>query len=323
MRSRLISLILGFLLWGCHRDHPQSMLEPAGPDASSVLTLFWGMTIVFGLVFLIVMIFLGFAFIGSGKKSEAPPLGDTKFIVWGGILIPAVILIGLLFFSLASSMPRPWGKPAVTIEVTGFMWWWDVRYPEEDLRLANELYIPVGKPVLVKLSSADVVHSFWVPHLAGKMDAMPDHPTEIWIQADRPGTYRGQCAEYCGLQHARMAFVVIALPPADYEAWVESRRPRTVSLSEAAERGQQVFFSASCNTCHVVRGTSALGQVGPDLTDLGSRKTLAAATLENNRANLRRWILDPQGVKPGNHMPPTPLEDQDLEDLLDYLESLK
>lgn len=323
MNRSLCVLFLVLSLAACHQHHPQSMLSPAGPDAASVLTLFWGMTVVFGLVFFVVMIFVGFAFWGSDPKSQAPPLGDTRFIVWGGILIPAVLLVGLLFFSLASSMPRHWGKPAVTIEVTGSMWWWDVHYPEDHLRLANELYIPAGKPVLVRLRSADVVHSFWVPQLAGKMDVLPDHSTEIWLKAHRPGTFRGQCAEYCGLQHARMAFVVVALPPDEYENWLEARRPRQIDLSEQAERGQRVFFSASCNTCHVVRGTSAQGQVGPDLTNLGSRRTLAAATLANNRDNLRRWILDPQGVKPGNHMPPTPLPENDLEDLLDYLESLR
>jgi cytochrome c oxidase subunit 2 len=204
------------------------------------------------------------------------------------------------------------------------MWWWEVRYPEQDIVTANEIHIPAGEPVRLELASADVIHSFWVPRLNGKRDLIPGMENVFWIQADEPGVYRGQCGEYCGAQHANMAFHVIALPRDEFNAWLAARtklppQPATA----AAQRGAQIFRTAGCVQCHAIRGTQASGNAGPDLTHLGSRGTIGAAMLPNTRGNLAAWIADPQAIKPGIKMPRTFLAADDLQALVTYLEGLK
>ncbi len=213
----------------------------------------------------------------------------------------------------------------MTIDVEGNQWWWEAAYPGYDEVTANEIHIPAGEPVLVRLASLDVIHSFWVPELAGKLDLVPGQINELWIEAAEPGVYFGQCAEFCGVQHALMAFHVVADPPEEFAAWIaEQQEPAEAPLADSlVERGRDVFLSAGCIQCHTVRGTQATGQLGPDLTHLASRDWIAAGTLENTVGNLEAWISDPQAIKPGAKMPPTELDSEELQALVAYLQSLE
>jgi cytochrome c oxidase subunit 2 len=216
----------------------------------------------------------------------------------------------------------------LTIEVTGHQWWWEGTYSDPSVRgrftTANEFHIPVGQPVLFVLNADDVIHSFWVPNLAGKKDLVPGRTQSWWFQADTPGVYRGQCAEFCGYQHAKMALFVVAEPPARYTQWAQASLSQAVPPSDPqAIRGQQVFMRGSCALCHNIEGTPAASHAGPDLTHLASRRTIAAGTIRNTRGNLAGWIIDPQRIKPGAHMPPNHMSSTDLEALLTYLQSLK
>ena len=219
-------------------------------------------------------------------------------------------------------------KNGITIEVTGRQWWWEVRYTDVDasniFTTANEIHIPVGIPVMFTLHGGDVIHSFWVPNLAGKKDLIPGKVNTIWLQADKPGVYRGQCAEYCGLQHAQMALWVIAEPQEQFNAWRQSQTQTSVPpASDSQKRGQQVFLTSTCVMCHAINGTPAGSNIGPNLTHIASRNTLAAATMANTRDHLAQWIKDSQTIKPGNKMPQNNLSDADLQSLIDYLQSLK
>jgi cytochrome c oxidase subunit 2 len=211
------------------------------------------------------------------------------------------------------------------VEVVGKRWWWDVRYPDDGVATANEIHIPVGRPVDVTLRSDNVIHSFWVPQLAGKMDTIPGQVNHLHLKATTAGTYRGECAEYCGIQHAHMDFLVIADPPADFARWLTRRRGGAglTASSDEADRGQVVFNREACAGCHTVRGTPATGTVGPDLSDFGARQWIGSLTVPNTTANLEHWIADPQDVKPGNLMPPTNLSPADLAAIAAYLEGLK
>jgi len=212
--------------------------------------------------------------------------------------------------------------------VTGTQWWWKILYASDDpsriLQTANEIHIPVGQPIAILGQSTDVIHSFWVPSLQGKRDLIPGRPTREWLQADRPGEYRGQCAEFCGLQHAHMAFFVIAEPRDQFSRWMEHQLQAAVDPSdEQTRRGQDIFLKSACVLCHSIRGTGAAAQAGPDLTHFGSRKTIAAGTLLNTKGNLAGWIADPQNIKPGTHMATVPVQPAEMQPLIDYLESLK
>lgn len=254
-------------------------------------------------------------------------------VVIGATVVTTVMLFVYLIMSFVagraiSSPLHGEDMSVLTIDVTGHQWWWEVRYgdknPSRSFTTANEIHIPVGQPVLLRMTSQDVIHSFWVPNLMGKKDLIPGKYSTLMFQADKPGVYRGQCAEYCGLQHAHMALIVVAESPDTYNAWRESQiHPAVEPASDAAKRGQQVFLSNPCIMCHTVRGTQAGSNLGPDLTHIGSRQTIAAGTLPNTRGHLSGWIMDSQSVKPGNKMPPNNLSPEDLQALLDYLQSLK
>lgn len=247
-----------------------------------------------------------------------------RWIWLGGVGLPLILLPIAFAFNMGSlaQLSNP-SQAAITIEVTGHRWWWEVRYPDEDVVTANEIHIPVGQPVQLQLTSADVIHSFWVPQLHGKIDMVPGEVNSLRLQADDAGEYRGICAEFCGAQHARMQLVLVASPPEEFQAWLANQRqPAPEPASEITRRGQQVFLGSACVYCHTIRGTNASGEVGPDLTHLRSRRTLAAGTLLNTRGNLAGWILDPQHIKPGNLMPPTHLPSEDLLPLLEYLDTL-
>lgn len=309
---------------GCHPDHRQSMLHPASSASAHIAWLWWVLFTVCTVVFVVVVGLLAIAVWGRPIPRERPsPLG-TRFIVFSGIIVPAVVLLGLLVVSVRAQVALTMPTTELTIRVVGHMWWWEVHYPEQQIVTANEITIPVGEPVRLELISADVIHSLWVPNLQGKMDLLPDKTNVTWLASDRTGTFRGQCAEYCGVQHALMGLQVLVLPRDEFDAWLEDRqRPREPQETDSIRRGQEVFTEASCHNCHAIEGTQAVGVRGPDLTHLGSRQTIGAGLLPNNRGNLGGWISNPQAVKPGALMPRTHLPAEDLHALLDYLESLR
>lgn len=321
------------MLAGC--SGAQSALNPAGPQAARLESLWWLFFWVCTAVFVIVMGFLWLAMRrrSEGEDKDPPPQKAHRQmtqVVTGAVVVTAVILMVFLVASVLADRGLSSINSAdpLTIKVTGKQWWWDVQYenplPSRIVRTANEIHIPVGRPVKIKLASSDVIHSFWVPNLHGKKDLIPGRNAELWLQADRPGVFNGQCAEFCGLQHARMRFLVIAQHPDDFEKWMEGQRSAAREpVTEAEIRGREVFLSNTCIMCHTIRGTGAFATVAPDLTHLASRRTIAANTLPNIRGHLGGWITDPQRIKPGNKMPPNPIQPEDIHVLLDYLMSLK
>src|SRR5690606_27458762 len=281
--------------------------------------LSWNPFAMGGAVFALVVAALLYALFRR-HRAPLPPAAaadrrSTRWIVIGGVVFPGIVLSALFPYVLRvqRATQQPAVDAALAVEVLGYRWWWAVRYLSDDgqpaFETANEIRIPVGQPVRVRLVSRDVIHSFWVPRLQGKQDLIPGRVNETWIQADAPGIYRGQCAEYCGLQHAKMALLVIAQPPVEFEAWyAQQLRLAAPPADPIARRGQAVFLETGCALCHAIRGTSAGGALGPDLTHLASRRTLAAGTIPNTRGHLVGWIADPQALKPGNLMPAVPLD---------------
>ncbi len=310
--------------------HIQSVLYPAGIQAARISHVWWVMLIVCTIVWVLVAATTLMAVARGRKAASTATEGQLTFFVAiaGGITV--VTLIALLFDTIVigHSLETLRTPDALRIQVTGYQWWWDVQYenPVAGLRVttANELHIPVGRPVAIDLLSSDVIHSFWVPNLQGKIDLVPGRKNELWLQADRPGTYRGQCAEYCGVQHAHMALVVIAEPEDLFQRWLTANRA-SAPLPQTAQqvRGREVIERGPCAMCHAVQGTAASARMGPDLTHIASRSSLAAGTVPNTRGYLAGWIVDPQHLKPGNHMPPTGLRDDELQAVLAYLEMLK
>ena len=314
----------------------QSALEPAGPQAAKVTHLWWFAFTVASIVYLLTMGALWWAAHSARRRErngeivgpESEP-GMTRSVTWA---VAATIVILLVFLGTDLMVghtlsPVPKQHP-LTIELNGHQWWWEVQYadtsPHGRFTTANEIHVPVGEPVLFVLTAADVIHSFWVPNLAGKKDLIPGYTQSIWFQADTAGDYRGQCAEFCGMQHAKMALHIVAEPRAQYQQWVDQQRETAhIPTDSVASRGREVFLVGQCAMCHSIEGTSAGSHAGPDLTHLASRRTIAAGTLPNTRGALAGWIVDPQGVKPGANMPPNMLKPQDLDALLTYLQSLK
>jgi cytochrome c oxidase subunit 2 len=332
------TLTLLLLLAGIASARDQDVLQPIGPQAAHIGHLWWLMLGVTSAVFVAVLLFLSTTL---AKKSGAPedrlPLppdsAKEKRLAQGvgvAITISALLLFVLLVVSILTgkSLTGLRSKNALMIEVIGHQWWWEVQYtdptPSQMVTTANEIHIPVGEPVVIESTSDDVIHSFWAPNIHGKRDLIPGYKTAFWIQADQPGRYRGQCAEFCGLQHAHMAFYVIAEPKEQFEAWLEQqRKPAVDPASDAAKAGQQFFTSTTCSMCHTIRGTIAGSKLGPDLTHVASRSTIAAGTLSFDHASLKKWITDSQSIKPGSRMPPHALKGPELDDLLSYLEGLK
>ena len=315
----------------------QSMLHSIGPQSARIERLWWLMFWVSVAVQVLVIAFAAFAaWRARGPSSddlpEGAPRNDRRLLTGVGLATAAsiatlfVLLVASVVTGRAMSAQRD--ETALVVEVTGYQWWWSVEYqhpePEQRVRTANELHIPVGRTVAIKLLSTDVIHSFWVPPLHGKADLIPGHSTVLWLRADEPGVYRGQCAEYCGLQHAHMAFSVIAEDSDSFERWIQAQRVTAPEPStEQSRRGRQIIQSGPCAMCHTVRGTAAGSRAGPDLTHVATRSTLAAGTLPNTRDNMLRWISDPQGVKPGNRMPPIRLSTDDLQAVVAFLQELK
>jgi cytochrome c oxidase subunit 2 len=329
------------VLAGC-ASHQQSAVNVAGGPAAGIERLWWLFFWLLLAIFVVVMIFVAGTLARRRRGIEQEPLEPThipspetekrltSMVVWASSAT-VLILMALIVVSVSAGkaiLTTGSMKPALTIEVVGNQWWWYIRYLDDDASrivvTANEIHIPVGKPVLIRGTSQDVIHSFWVPNLQGKRDLIPNRITTEWLQADQPGRYRGQCAEFCGLQHAHMSLWVVAESQHDFDAWMDGQRQPAVAPSDSVQlRGQQVFLNSACVFCHSIAGTSAAGQVAPDLTHFGTRLTIAAGTLANNRGNLGGWITDPQGIKPGNHMATVPIKPDDLQTLVEYLESLR
>jgi cytochrome c oxidase subunit 2 len=308
----------------------QSALLPAGPAAGSIEQIWTVLLIGSLMIFVVVMALTAYVLVGRSHRPR--PVGGRALIIGGGLVFPIVTLTGLLFYTLpvGARLAAPAPSNALRIEVIGKLWWWDIRYlgPDGEIEFvtANELVIPVGRPVEVRLVSDNVIHSFWVPSLAGKTDLIPGHVNRLAFQADEPATIRGQCAEYCGAQHAWMAFDVTALPEGEFAEWmVRQRQPAGEPVLPFLARGREVFIESGCGACHGVRGLSeAPGSFGPDLTHVGARATIGAGLLPNNIGSLAGWIANPQNLKPGVLMPAfDQLSGPDLRALAAWLESLK
>jgi len=310
-----------------------SVLDVAGIQNGHIHTMWNILMYVCGSMYLLVIIFLVWALLRTRHAQPARGTADSPGIVlalrsWIGIV--SVALLGLTIASYAAdrglymaAQPR-----GLTLKVTSQQWWWAIEYvsdrPSERFRTANEIHLPVNVPVQIQLSSPDVIHSFWVPNLHGKKDMLPGIKTSIVFRADKPGVYRGQCAEFCGAQHALMAMRVIAESPERYDAWLRHQAlPATTSLDTTAQHGRDVFEKSACAGCHTVRGTSANGTLAPDLTHLMSRETIAAGVLANTPDNLAAWIRDPHVWKPGVAMPAVPLSDSDLHAVVAWLTTLQ
>jgi cytochrome c oxidase subunit II len=304
--------------------------EVASPQAGIIEWIWW--LAVWGATAVFVLTVGALAWATFRRNREASPDRDprTHAVVLFLTGVTAALLLAFLVTDLFThrALAESKGRGALEIQVTAQQWWWDVEYvdgtPSRRVHTANEIHVPVGRPIRIVTRSADVIHSIWVPSLQGKRDLVPAHETDLWLRVDEPGVYRGQCAEFCGYQHAKMRVRIIAQPAAEFEAWYAAQlTPAAPPADPTAARGRQVFLEGACVLCHTVRGTSAGARTGPDLTHLASRETLAAGVLPNTPSDLTRWILDPQAVKPGARMPPSALEGADLEALLAFLGSLR
>lgn len=305
---------------------PPPILDPAGPYAGSIATLSWILLAMAAAVLMVVLVALYLALFGQ-PASQAKLGGKT--VIWlGGVAFPVVVLTILLVYGL--SLTRHLSSPVhgndLRVRITGEMWWWRVAYLDqrgrEVIQDANELHIPAGRPILLELESADVIHSFWVPRLSGKLDMIPGRRNVMRIQADAPGIFGGQCAEFCGGAHALMGFTVIAHEPARFARLIQARMKREQSPPIAGGGGARLFETAGCAACHRIARTGANGLAGPDLTYVGTRRTLGAGILPNNRGTLMGWIGNSQAIKPNNRMPPyTVLSDEQLTELAMYLET--
>jgi cytochrome c oxidase subunit 2 len=318
-------------LSGC-ADNGQNALHAQSPQSHDIAVLWWWMLGVASLVFLgaVVMLIVGWL----RRRDRGLPLvgedetANERLVVAFGIAIPVVILITLFLVANvavigATAAPKP-SSTKLTIQVVGHDWWWEVRYPGHAAVTANEIHIPTGTRVDVLGTTDDVIHSLWVPELNRKIDLIPGRVNRVLLYADHPGTYRGQCAEFCGLQHAHMSLYVVADDPPQFAAWLRRQAaPATAPSSPSAVHGRRLFLATSCSGCHAIRGTGAQSDIGPDLTHVGSRMSLAALTIGNSPADLLRWISDPQHIKPGARMPALNLSAPDFAAIASYLRSLR
>ncbi len=334
MRGAAAAVLVGLalLVGGC--GGWQSTLAPRGPAAAEFESLWWIAFLSTGSLSAITILGLCYAVRRALRADRARSGGsvsssEQRFIVLAGVVAPALFLLFFLSASVRSGavVSEPPGN-GLSLEVVGHMFWWEVRYPDQEVVTANEIRIPVGVPVNVQVTSADVIHSFWVPQLGpGKVDMVPGRTNTIWLRADEPGVYRGQCTEFCGVQHAHMSLLVVASSGEEFEAWAARAREGPAEPEDPVEiRGREVFFEAGCAPCHGIRDVSRpthTGTPGPDLSDLASRKTLGALTVPNDREHLTEWVRDPHQFKPGVRMPAHRLAEDDLQALVRYLETLR
>jgi cytochrome c oxidase subunit 2 len=348
---RLAAVVAGsmsapFLLAACSALSP-STLNAQGPGAHTIAGLWWFMFAVSAAV----IAFVGLLLLVGIRPRRAPSREDDTttppwvrtLIVGGGVVFPVIILSVLWVLTLKdmAALSDPTARLQYTVDVIGHQWWWEVRYPDQGIVTANDIHIPTDTTVHVVLTTDDVLHSFWVPQLTAKTDLIAGRVNRMTLEASKPGVYRGQCAEFCGLQHANMAFYVIAEPLTAFSQWVaHEQAPLSTPADPTLALGQQVFVNAPCAACHAIRGVSMpippgstltghgpsvpiTAVQGPDLSDFGGRITIGAGTLPNNVGNLGGWMANSQAIKPGNYMPPMPLSPLDLQALIAYLESLK
>jgi cytochrome c oxidase subunit 2 len=333
-RRRLLLLLpLALLAAGCGND--EDSLAPKSHASSDIASLFWWMMGIawVGLAVVVALMLVAWrrARRRAGDRPDDPKGGEQtawRVVLGAGVAFP-ILLIAALFvvadiFVIGTTQAPAKGATDLTIRVTGHQWWWEVRYPGTPAVTANEIHIPVRTAVRVEVATADVIHSFWVPQLNRTIDTIPGRRNAVELYADAVGRYRGQCDEFCGLQHAHMAFYVVADRPAVFRRWLANQaRPARRPATAEARRGRRLFVTGSCGDCHSIRGTAPTGDVGPDLTHLATRTTLAALAIPNDRRHLADWIEHAQRVKPGNQMPDMRLGSSRLQALLAYLEGLK
>ena len=318
----------------------QSSLNPVGPGAAHIehtfSLIFWitGTVYCLTLAALVYFVWRRRQTLDSLPEPQPTSAASEQFAtraVAATISLTVVLLFIMLISSFITSrrLGRMNEQKAFTIDVYGHQWWWEVQYPNEaepyrTVVTANEIHIPVGTAIRIHGTSRDVIHSFWAPNIQGKRDLMPGYNTDVLMQVDKTGRWRGQCAEYCGMQHAHMSFYMIAEPQKAFDQWLTAQaQPSVTPSTPQAAHGQQIFMTRSCALCHSIRGTIAGSRVGPDLTHLASRSTIAAGMLPNTIGNLGGWIINPQALKPGSRMPPNQISGPDLQDLLGYLETLQ
>ena len=325
--KRAAALLLSALVpAGC--GGMQSALDAEGPSAAALKDLIITVSVVCALIWLAVIAVLAVALLRRRDGRDTPDqalAGPVKLAVAATVVIIGALTL-LSFYT--TRMLGPAQDADVTIRVRAQQWWWQFIYEDDDgagsFQTANEIHIPAGKTVRVILESPDVIHSFWVPSLAGKLDLIPGRENVLTFRADRPGVYRGQCAEFCGLQHSHMAFLVLAEDAESFTRWAAAQRTDAAEPDDGeALAGKSVFLSRQCAACHTIRGTSAAGTTGPDLTHVGSRNTIGAGLVETTRGSLAAWIADPQTLKPGNNMPLVPLTPEELQQVSAYMEGLK
>ncbi|MEE8596098.1 MAG: cytochrome c oxidase subunit II [Gemmatimonadota bacterium] len=328
------ALAIASVAAACGGDFPQSSLLPQSDVAREIDSLFRGIFWWAMVVFVVVEGALIVAIIRFRERPGAPkprPVHGHTLLEIGWTLAPAIILIfiGVPTMITLWRIDRPPERSEVRVEVVGHQWWWEFNYPDLGITTANELHVPVGKTVDLRLRSADVIHSFWFPRVAGKRDLVPGRVNQLWFTPDSVGVYPGQCAEFCGTSHALMAMRLHVEAEEDFERWVEQQLREAVEVEEAGDdplvsAGRDLFFGAGgCISCHQIRGTVAAGILGPDLTHVGGRGTIAAGVLENTLDNLASWIKDPHDVKPGNLMLDMGLDDEQTRQIAAYLLSLE
>jgi cytochrome c oxidase subunit II len=323
-RARLIAgvAVLAVALGACGSNN-SSILDPHGNEARHIAGAWW---VMFGLATFVYVVVAGLIIVAvvRGRRRGTPSESsrtDGAFIWIGGIIVPALILfvIAVVTVDTTAALRKP-GRDPLHVEVRGADWWWDIRYPGTTVRTANDLYLPVGRPIEIRLTSDNVIHSFWVPEIGGKVDVIPGQPNFFRFTIEHAGLFRGTCAEFCGVQHANMAIYVHAEPPGLFERWLAARgQPPTEPASELAAQGAVSFQRESCAGCHTIRGTQAEGTKGPDLTDLATRHSIAAGALENTPKNLAKWVADPQRYKPGALMPNVPISSDERTKIVAYL----
>jgi cytochrome c oxidase subunit 2 len=313
----------------------QTPLAPAGEQAASQYSLFVLMLWVCGIVYLLVLGFLALALLRVLRRQSAEPnlspsdRGlDRTLWAWAGIILSGLTVLAVGSFLVDRGLAAAQAREALQVRVTAHQWWWRIAYRDPAtgawIETANELHLPAGSTARIELGSADVIHSFWVPNVAGKMDVIPGRANVIDVTPHRLGWYRGQCAEFCGAQHAKMAFDVKVDTPVEFALWLAAQaRPAAIPSDPVAARGLQVVVQEQCAMCHVIRGTPAIGRPGPDLTHIGSRHSIAAGILPMSRDNLQGWIAQPQAMKPGTMMPAVTLKPTDADAVAHYLETLK
>jgi cytochrome c oxidase subunit 2 len=320
-----------FILTGCGAvDYPQTTLFPRSDNADVINSLYAPLTWLAIVIFILVqglLIYSVFRFRVREDDDSIPPQvhGNTRLeIAWTIAPSIVVVIMLILTYQAMAKIEAPPPEDALRIRVVGHQWWWEIHYPDEEVVTANEIHIPIDRPVYFELESDDVIHSFWVPRLMGKRDLMPGSTNTIWFTPREEGLFAGQCAEYCGTAHAQMRFYVVVESEMAFNSWLAKQREPAAEMTGDAALGAELFVSRACVTCHTIRGTDAIGTIGPDITHVGSRAHIAGGILENTQQNVSMWIGDPQGVKPGNEMIlPLPLSEEDVRLLTAYIMALK